>query len=308
MRKICIILFLMPLPLASAQTDGAHVTPRISTVFLKPGVTTLVRLVPGYITSVRLPDEVNSVVLGDPSRFRAEHSETEPRLVFFKPIASEAVRSNALITMKSGQAVNLNLVSVGRTGRDPEVDFFIDFRRSPDPLVVSADDQTLLIADTRPLSQAEPPARAAPGREADLLGRVLERQRSVSFPNRNGGPLLGFVGDSRQRGDETVVAFSILNHSLAAIELLPPQIELIGSASGRESRALKSQPVMISEYRMSTRRLGPGERADGVVVFDRPAFKESGETLQLHIAQADQVDHPMVLPLAFIPQHGGDLQ
>src|SRR5205823_1709302 len=185
------------------------------------------------------PEEINSIALGDPSRIRAEHSEAEPRLVFLKPVASEAVHTNALITLKSGQAVNLNLLSMGKSARDPEVDFFIDSRRSPDPLVVS---------------------------------------------------------------------FSIVNHSPVAIELLPPQIELIGSASGKQSRSTKFEPVIISEYRMSVRRLGPGERADGVVLFDRPAFKESGERLELRIAQADQVDHPVVLPLIFTPQHSGDLR
>jgi hypothetical protein len=221
-----------------------------------------------------------------------------------KPVSSEPVRTNALITMKSGQAVNFDLVSAGRTGRDLEVDFFVDCRRSPDPLVVLADDQPFLIAETRLLGHAERPARTQAKREADVLGWELERERSVSFPYRNGGSLLGFVGDSFELGEQTVVAFSIVNRSSAAIELLPPQIELIGSASGSKSKALKSQPVIISEYRMSARRVGPGERADGVVQFERPAFKESGEALQLRLARADEVDHPVVLPLTFTSQHG----
>jgi hypothetical protein len=50
---------------------------------------------------------------------------------------------------------------------------------------------------------------------------------------------------------------------------------------------------------------GPGERSDGVVVFERPAFKESSERLELRLAQADRVDHPILLPLPFITMGKG---
>ena len=50
---------------------------------------------------------------------------------------------------------------------------------------------------------------------------------------------------------------------------------------------------------MTTRRLGPGERADGVVLFERPTFKESSEKLELQLAEADQVDRPILLPIPF---------
>jgi len=305
---ISLAIFLMSTGAACAPTATAQVVPRISTVFLKPGSAIRVRLSPGYITAVRFPEEINSIALGDPSRIKVEHSEAEPRLVFLKPVASEALHTNALITLKSGQAVNLNLLSMGKTARDPEVDFFIDSRRSPDPLVVSSDAQPFLIADTRPLGLVEPAAGSSPAHEPDFLASELDRQRSVPIPNRNSDPVSGFLGDSRKVGDQTLTSFSIVNHSPVAIELLAPQIELIGSASGKQSRSTKFEPVIISEYRMSARRLGPGARADGVVLFDRPAFKESGERLELRIAQADEVDHPVVLPLTFTPQHSGELR
>ena len=43
------------------------------------------------------------------------------------------------------------------------------------------------------------------------------------------------------------------------------------------------------------------ERADGVVVFDRPNFKQSTEKLFLQVAQADQVDKPILVQLPFTP-------
>ena len=97
MRVISIAIFLMSTGVACAQTATAQVVPRISTVFLKPGSAIRVRLGPGYITAVRFPEEINSIALGDPSRIRAEHSEAEPRLVFLKPVASEAVHTGTAV-------------------------------------------------------------------------------------------------------------------------------------------------------------------------------------------------------------------
>ena len=50
---------------------------------------------------------------------------------------------------------------------------------------------------------------------------------------------------------------------------------------------------------MTARRLEAGQRADGVIVFERPSFKESSEKLQLQLAQAEQVDRPILLPVPF---------
>jgi len=50
----------------------------------------------------------------------------------------------------------------------------------------------------------------------------------------------------------------------------------------------------------------PGARADGVVLFDRPNFKESTEKLFLQIAQADEVDRPVLIRLPFTPPISGD--
>jgi DNA-binding TFAR19-related protein (PDSD5 family) len=64
----------------------------------------------------------------------------------------------------------------------------------------------------------------------------------------------------------------------------------------------------IRDYKLSTTRLEPGARADGVVVFDRPNFKESTEQLFLQIAQADQVDRPILIRLPFTPPISFDNQ
>jgi hypothetical protein len=62
-----------------------------------------------------------------------------------------------------------------------------------------------------------------------------------------------------------------------------------------------SDQLEIRDYKLSVTRLEPGGRADGVVVFDRPNFKQSTEKLFLQLAQADQVDHPILIGLPFTP-------
>jgi len=48
-----------------------------------------IRLAPHVTTTIRLPEAVNSVVLGDSNRFQAEYSPKEPLLVFARPTASD---------------------------------------------------------------------------------------------------------------------------------------------------------------------------------------------------------------------------
>ena len=73
--------------------------------------------------------------------------------------------------------------------------------------------------------------------------------------------------------------FAVLNASARTIEVLPPQIQLAGTSRDKHRKAIKAEPVAIKNYWMTTRKLAPGARADGVVVFERPSFKESSERL-----------------------------
>ena len=50
------------------------------------------RLAPRIATSIRLPEPVNSVVVGDPENFQAEHSDREPNLVSVKPVRRRRLR------------------------------------------------------------------------------------------------------------------------------------------------------------------------------------------------------------------------
>ena len=144
--------------------------------------------------------------------------------------------------------------------------------------------------------------------KADPVTDELEVQEGISTPAWEGKELRAVIGASISSGHQTIVGFSILNETKQTIELLPPQIELVGSTRGKKDKEIKAEPIPISEYRMTSRRLAPGQRADGVVVFDRPAFKESTEKLELQLARADQVDRPIVLPVPFTAASQGGTQ
>jgi hypothetical protein len=86
------------------------------------------------------------------------------------------------------------------------------------------------------------------------------------------------------------------------VELLPPQIQLSGQTKSgmfRRTRWTTVQQVPIEIYRLSQRRLNTGERVDGVVIFERPAIKQSKETLMLQIADSAAVDQPTLAPISF---------
>jgi len=291
---------------ATASAQDARVVPSVTSTSIADGTVTLLHLAPGYTTSVKLAEEVSSVVIGDPASFKAEHSDSEPRLVFLKPITEQPAESNALITTKSGQEVTLHLVSPGKTDQDPKVDFLVQYR-PPQSLLVGADRQSFLIADTGPIAPPESPMDLS-RHKSDPVADELGAQEAISAPAWQGKELHAAVGASVRSGRQTIVGFSILNNTKETIELLPPQIELVGSARGRKDKQIKAETIPISEYRMTNRGLAPGERADGIVVFERPAFKESAEKLDLQLARADQVDRPILLPVPFTAASQGGVQ
>jgi hypothetical protein len=109
-----------------------------------------------------------------------------------------------------------------------------------------------------------------------------------------------------EKEEQMTVPFAVLNSSARTIEVLPPQVQLAGTSRDKHRKAIKAEPVAIKDYWMTTRRLAPGARADGMVVFERPSFKESNERLLLAVAQAEEVDRPVLAPIPFVaPVTGG---
>jgi hypothetical protein len=84
---------------------------------------------------------------------------------------------------------------------------------------------------------------------------------------------------------------------------MPPQVQLGGKKSQgfpiRRSSWVTAEQLPVLDFRLSRRRLDPGERADGVVVFERPSFKQSNEALLLQLAESGAVDRPALAPIGF---------
>ncbi|HZQ17876.1 MAG TPA: hypothetical protein VFA90_04075 [Terriglobales bacterium] len=299
--KICrnltqVITLLLLLSRSYAQTEPT--AGRILNLNLDPQAVTSVELRPGFVTAVRLPEAVSSVVIGDPVAFKAEHSDAEPELVFFKPITAAASHTNALITTRLGRAVSLSLVSYGSSDHKTFVDYVLKYDASPKSFLIEASNLSFLVAQTIGIDSKEPDTDLKPliAREDKLLA-----EQRKSAPRWQGKDLRASVGQSSRSGDEMTVSFSVLNSSARPIELLPPQIELTDAEKNGKHKPHKDEPVAIKNYQMTSRRLEPGQRGDGYVVFERPAFKTSTEHLALEIAQAEQVDRPINLPIPFVP-------
>ena len=311
---------------------GARLDPVILTrASLDDGVVTL-RLIPRVATSIRMPEPVNSVVIGDPEHFQAEHSEHEPELVTVKPVSTAAAQTNLLITTTLGHQVNLLLISSGQQSAGTQtVDLLLKYGKPSGGsfLVEESPASALLIAETQRLdfpgklpgsTPAVPPVTSMADlmktvaadssstvdeKSSAILDKLLDRQKRAVLPVLYGqhpgqieaGPRIrAGVSEVLDEGKDVVVLFSALNPANHAIEILPPQVQLGGKLKKKWTTA---EQLRVVDFRLSTRRLGAGQRADGVVVFERPSFKQSNETLFLQVADSGAVDLPALAPIGF---------
>ncbi len=337
---LVLVLFWGP-PGAFAQV--VQVEPQIVTETNLKGKVAVVEVAPRFVTTVRLPEAVNSVVVGDPSRFQVEHSDRESKLVFVKATSTKAAETNLLISMTNGQQVSLLLMSRGEnpSGESDHVDFLLRYEPAGGFFVAPSGFPSELVGETVPLSDAQPVSGVAegsprPGTDGkvasliaanqatqsdpaqkdipnDSLDRLLEQQESAPLPTLYGEHITEeSVSGDRVRagvsrvidgGQQVIVLFSVLNPMKHAILLMPPQVQLGGTTtSGKLFRHKKwstSEQLPVIDFRLSKRRIGPGERADGVVLFERPPYKQSNETLLLQVAESGAVDRPALAPIGF---------
>jgi len=325
MSRGCLCFFCVTLAVSTAQ--GPQPVPRVQPQVLARAVgdgrVTVVYLAPRYATAIRMHEAINSVVVGDPASFSAEHSQQEPNLVFVKPITTKPAQTNLLIATTRGHQASLLLISRGEltVEQQPAVDFVLRYKPAGRFLIEQADYPTALVAETASLGEEHAvqvlPAKLAPDvamepstRPADskltTLDDLLERQRKARLPELYGGKpgisepakelVKAGVSEVTDQGREVVVLFSAVNPQKHSIELMPPQIQLGGKL---KSKWVTAEQYPIADYRLSRRRIGPGERADGVVVFNRPPYKQSNETLFLQVAESGAVDRPALAPIGF---------
>ena len=290
-------------PRVAAQTELPQA--RIVNRSVDPEQVLVLHLRPGYVSSVRVLEEVSSIVLGDPGAFKAEHSEAEPQLVFFKATTAKPAHTNALITTKSSREIPLSLVSLGKSDSREVVDYVLNFER-PQSFVITSNHSTFTVSDTQGIASEDPPANPPLANAKAKQAQQLLKAEQLDNPHWEGKVLRVAVGPTTEKEQQMTVPFAVLNASSRTIEVLPPQIQLAGTSKGKHRKAVKAEPIAIKDYWITARKLAPGARADGVVLFERPSFKESSERLLLAVAQAEEVDRPVLAPIAFVaPVAGG---
>jgi hypothetical protein len=316
-RTIGLISILAGAVLSQAQqvttvtASPADVKPTVTDLPISGDGVTDLHLRPLFTTTIRLPEAVTSVAVGAPTLFEVEHSDQEPRLVFVKPSTKEAATSNLVIALQSGQAISMRLHSDGDGGNAP-VDFVVNYRPQQSFLIGSSD----AVVHSVETEKEEKP------RTIPVIDQALKTQSEIATPDWVGGlakdernpdgaaavkPLVAALGDVREKGDEMLIAYSVLNTTNHWIEVLPPQVELNSPSpdgdnkkKNKKKREILAEQVPITDYRLNARRLAPGERADGAVQFARPGFKQSKDRLLLQLATASAVDTPLLMPVPFV--------
>src|SRR5215467_1550003 len=132
--------------LVSAQNELPQA--RIVNLIADPEEVLVLHVRPGYVSSVRVLEEVSSVVLGDLGSFKAEHSEAEPQLVFFKATTAKPAQTNALITTKSGREIPLSVVSRGKSDESEVVDYVLNFER-PHSFLITSNHSSFVVGATQ---------------------------------------------------------------------------------------------------------------------------------------------------------------
>jgi hypothetical protein len=323
---------------AAANAQLTTIDPQVRSKPTADHKITTIELTAHFVTTIRVPEPVNSVVVGDPALFEVEHSEHEPELVFVKALTTEDAESNLLISTAKRRQISFLLVSHGGGASHAKVDFLVRYQTAGGFLIEPEAVPFALVARTDTVSKpqsatAGPIANTAQSSgtlvpaafnraatqeastqpQSDSLDSLLERQRQAPLPvlcdermegdEVKGDRLRTGISEVLDGGQQVIVLFSLLNTSKHAILLMPPQIQLGGKE--RSGKLVKhehwstAEQLPVVDFRLSRRRIGPGERADGVVLFERPPYKRSTETLFLQVAESGAVDKPALAPIGF---------
>ena len=325
---------------ATVGAQQATIVPQVRTKRTADSKITEIELAAHFVTAIRVPEPVNSVVVGDPALFQVEHSEHEPELVFVKALTNEHAESNLLISTARGRQISFLLVSRGEGANTAKVDFLLRYQPSGGFLVEPDAVPFALVAQTASVSKAQAAitssAASSAGTEAallpalltsanhwletvpaqpkpDSLDNLLERQKQAPLPvlygerpgadEVKGDRLKAGISEVLDDGQQVVVLFSVVNTSKHAILLMPPQIQLGGQEKSgkviKHEQWSTAEQLAVLDFRLSRRRISPRERADGVVLLERPPYKRSMETLFLQMAESGAVDKPALAPIGF---------
>src|SRR5208337_3860248 len=239
---------------ATAGAQQTTITPQVRTKPTADNKITAIELAAHFVTAIRVPEPVNSVVVGDPALFQVEHSEHEPELVFVKALTNEHAESNLLISTARGRQISFLLVSGGESPISAKVDFLLRYQPSGSFLVEPDAVPFALVAQTASVSKAQAaivssvaspsgaggallpaslttanaPLETAPTQpKPDSLDSLLERQKQAPMPvlygerpegdEVKGDRLRAGISEVLDGGQQVIVLFSVVNTSKHAI-------------------------------------------------------------------------------------------
>ena len=303
--KVVIAVLALASPAALAASNLEEPQALIVKRSAIPGRVIILDLGLHFATAIRMSEPVSSVVAGDPTLFKVEHSEKEPRLVLVKPLSLEPAQSNLLISTVGGRSVSLLVRTERRRADTPSNDasparpvhFLLDLSPAAGFLIDEAAETSMLIEETVPLTKAvavPSGERLAQGPSENTLDRLLTEQEFSNLRAVQGFPLGVSTSRIYEIGRRALVLFSVLNRSKQTVELLAPQVQLSGV--GRKGDGSVEQLAVV-DYRLNRKKLKSGERADGVIEFERPSFKHSHQLYFLQIADSAAVDRPSLVPI-----------
>jgi hypothetical protein len=305
MRNItCFSLLIIFCGSLSAQSGNDRLGKPARIVF--EGQPATLSLAPHLTTTIRLPEPVNSVIVGDSNLFQVEYSPEEPLLVFAKPATATSVASNLVISTAGGRQFVLTLKNLGNVITESGVDLLV-YCRPAGILFIEDTFPTALISETLRIESSAVDDLGSRSTEFDLgdteqLDDLVNRQSRWPLGNLQGDRIRVGIGQVLEQGSRLIVSFSVVNSSAETIEIVPPQVQLANQTTSgvfRRTRWNTVQQLPVDVYRITDRRLGPRQRVDGVVTFERPAIKQSTEHLFLQIADSAAVDQPVLAPVSF---------
>ena len=199
---------------AAASAQQTTIDPQVRTKPTADHKITTIELTAHFVTTIRVPEPVNSVVVGDPALFQVEHSEHEPELVFVKALTAEDAESNLLISTAKGRQISILLVSHGRGASPAKVDFLLRYQTAGGFLIEPEAVPFALVAQTASMSKPQSPT-AGPitntaASERDIAAsRVQPYCNARSFESTQTGlprrltrtPEAGTVAGSLRRSD-----------------------------------------------------------------------------------------------------------
>jgi len=323
MKARRLVKFLILIAIAGARAQEITINPQVHTSVAADRKITTVDVIPHFVSTIRVPEPVNSVVVGDPALFQVEHSEHEPELVFVKSLSEENAQSNLLISTTRGRQISFLLVNHGQGASASKVDFLFRYQAGSGFLIEPDAVPFALVSQTTRLQAPGNATADKPDTPDGLLLRdrpkphtldaLLEQQKRAPLPtlygqriesdDSKGDRLRAGISEVLDGGQQVVVLFSVVDTSKKPILLMPPQVQLGGKEKTgkliKHERWSTAEQLSVADFRLSRRRIGPGERADGVVQFERPPYKRSSETLFLQMAESGAVDKPALVPIGF---------